>query len=742
MTENNINTGNQAVAAEQSIQGKGRTFAVTLQRRKLSILIVTVVFIAAAVLYISRAVPTYTSTARLYVEQIGPRIITEYEGIMTQSKNYLYTQGELIKSTPILAQVAQRSDIKKLETLKEKPTTIAEEIKNRIGLAEPIIEVGEIDNLVVYLKKIIDVKIGIKDDIIAVSCESSYREEAAQVVNAVVESYINYQASQKKSTVSEVLRILQKEKIERDKELAGNFEELLNFTRKYGVVSFERSNENAVFQRLKTLSVSLAEAQLSAINAKAEFEAVQKLAEDPLKIKQYAMTQLNTNQGLFEGDSEKRLRVELDESKTELESALLQCSDDHPTVKALKSKIADIERQLAEQLNNQAKAYIEVLDIKHQTAKQKEDELMASYKQEEKAAQDLNVKATEYAVIESKLEQSKRFCEILDERIKELNVSEDTGALNVSILEVARPAELATSPKRASIVAISLILGILFGIGFAVIRELMDWRLRGTDEISTILAMPVLGIVPSMGGKGKKAITGYGQKVHLEPKSSAAEAYRTIRTAVFFSVPKGQARTILVTSPAPNDGKTIMVSNIAIAMAQAGQKTLVVDADFRKPMQHNVFGFTNETEKGLSSVLAGQISLDEAIKHCPTEGLDLLTSGPDVPNPSELLNSEAFANLLKELTHRYDRIVIDSPPIMPVADSQILAAICDATILVLRAEKSTKKAAQQAKEALVGVGAHVLGAVVNDVSPRHSRYGYYSHYGYYGYGYGYGKKNK
>ncbi|MCX5633551.1 MAG: polysaccharide biosynthesis tyrosine autokinase [Phycisphaerae bacterium] len=742
MTENNINTGNQAVAAEQLTQGKGRTFAVTLQRRKLSILIVTVVFIAAAILYISRAVPTYTSTARLYVEQTGPRIITEYEGIMTQSKNYLYTQGELVRSTPILAQVVQRSDIKKLETLKKKPTTIAEEIKNRIGLAEPIIEVGEIDNLVVYLKKIIDVKIGIKDDIIAVSCESNYREEAAQIVNAIVESYVNYQTSQKKSTVSEVLRILQKEKIERDKELAGNFEELLNFTRQYGVVSFERSNENAVFQRLKTLSVSLAEAQLSAINAKAEFEAVQKLAEDPLKIKQYAMTQLNTNQGLFEGDSEKRLRIELDGSKTELESALLQCSDDHPTVKALKSKIADIERQLALQLNNQAKAYIEVLDIKYQTAKQREDELMASYKQEEKAAQDLNVKATEYAVIESKLERSKRFCEILDERIKELNVSEDTGALNVNILEAARPAELATSPKRAKIVAVSLILGILFGIGFAVIRELMDWRLRSTDEISAILAVPVLGIVPSMGGKGKKAVTDHGQKVHLEPKSSVAEAYRTIRTAVFFSVPKGQARTILVTSPAPNDGKTTMVSNLAIAMAQAGQKTLVVDADFRKPMQHNVFAFTNETEKGLSSVLAGQISLDEAIRHCPTEGLDLLTSGPDVPNPSELLNSEAFANLLKELTHRYDRIVIDSPPITPVADSQILAAICDATILVLRAEKSTKKAAQQAKEALVGVGAHVLGAIVNDVSPRHSRYGYYSHYGYYGYGYGYGKKNK
>lgn len=743
MTENNIITEKEKIASgEQAEQNKGRTFAMTLRRRKWSILIVAVAFTAAAIVYISRAVPTYTSTARLYVEQTGPKIITEYEGVMTQSKNYLYTQGELIKSTPIIAEVVQRSDIKKLETLKEKPKSLLEKTADRIGLAEPAIEMGEIDNLVVYLREILDVKIGIKDDIIAVSCESPYRLEAAQIVNAVVEAYVNYQTSQTKSTVSEVLKILQKEKIERDKELATNFEELLDFTRKYGVVSFEKNGGGVLFERLKNLGNSLTEAQLGAIKAKAEFEAVQKFASEPLKIKQYALAQPETGEGLFESETEKQQRNELTELKSELDSAALECSDDHPTMKALRSKIADIEKQLAEQLDSHAKAYLEVLNIRYQTAKQKEDELLAAYEKEQEAAQSLNVKATEYTVIESKLEQSKRFCEILDERIKELNVSEDVGALNISILEAARPAEFATSPKKARIMAVSLILGILFGTGLAVIRERMDWRLRSTEEISAILAVPVLGVIPSMGGKGKKAATNHGQKVHLEPKSSIAEAYRTIRTAVFFGVPKGQARSILVTSPAPDDGKTTMVSNLAIAMAQAGQKTLIVDADFRKPMQHNVFSFANDTEKGLSSVLAGQVSLDEAIRHCPTEGLDLLTSGPDVPNPSELLNSEAFANLLKELTHRYDRIVVDSPPVTPVADSQILAAICDATILVLRAEKSTKKASQQARDALVGVGAHVLGAVVNDVSPRHSRYGYYSHYGYYGYGYGYGKKTK
>jgi capsular exopolysaccharide synthesis family protein len=743
MSENIINTENEMKGpVEQPTGGKQINFAMILHRRRWSIIIVTVLFIAAAILYLIKAESIYTSTSRLYVEQTGPKLIAEYEGVMTQSKNYLYTQSEVIKSTPIISEVVQKADIKNMKTLEAKPLNIIEKFKNLIGLGEPTFDMGEIDNLEIYLKKIIKVQVGIKDDIIAVNCSSPYRQEAAKIVNAIVETYVNYQMNQKKSTVSEVLKILQKEKVTRDKELADNFEQLLDFTRKYGVVSMEKSGGNEVFQRLKTLGESLTNAQLETIKAKADLEAIKKL-DSPQKIRQYAMAQPNISPNLFTENKETELRNELKDLEIQLQNALTQCATDHPTVKALKSRIETVQSKLDSQIEEFAKNYVEFLQIEYDTAKQREAELLTSYEQYKNDAQGLNVKATEYTILETKLEQSKRFCEILDDRIKELNVSEEAGALNISILEAARPAEQPTSPKKAATLAVSLILGLICGTGFASARDRLDWRLRSTEEISTILAAPVLGVVPSMPpAKDKKNVTVNGQKVQLEPKSSIAEAYRTIRTAVFFGVPKGQARTILVTSPSPNDGKTTMVSNLAIAMAQAGQKTLIVDADFRKPMQHNIFGFANEAEKGLSSILSGQITLDNAIRNCPTDGLFLLTSGPEIPNPSELLNSEAFSNLLKELTHRYDRIIIDSPPITSVADSQILAALCDITILVIRAEKTTRKTAEQARDALAGIGARVLGAVVNDVSPRHSRYGYYSHYGYYGNGYGYGKKKE
>jgi capsular exopolysaccharide synthesis family protein len=226
-----------------------------------------------------------------------------------------------------------------------------------------------------------------------------------------------------------------------------------------------------------------------------------------------------------------------------------------------------------------------------------------------------------------------------------------------------------------------------------------------------------------------------GQVVRLKPRSIVAEAYRTIRTSIFFGVSKGGARTILVTSPAPGDGKTTLASNLAIAMAQAGQRTLIIDADLRKPKQHKIFNLSSEP--GLANVLAGTTRLDEAIQPGPVKGLDILSCGPQVPNPSEILNSDIFAKTLEGMVKCFDRVIIDSPPVVPVADSQIIAARCDIILLVIRAEKSTRRIIQRARDNIVGVGGHLLGAIVNNVEHKRGHYGYYGRYQS-GYGYGYG----
>src|SRR5205814_241751 len=164
-----------------------------------------------------------------------------------------------------------------------------------------------------------------------------------------------------------------------------------------------------------------------------------------------------------------------------------------------------------------------------------------------------------------------------------------------------------------------------------------------------------------------------------------------------------------------------------IALAQAGHRTLLLDADFRKPSQHKVFEI--DPKVGLSSVIAGQVKLREAVRQTETAGLYVLPCGPVPPNPSEILNGKRFAQVMEVLCNAFDRIVLDSPPVMPVTDARILAASADLTILVLRADKSTEKMSRLARDGLLSVGANILGVVVNDMSKRKRE-------GYYGYGYG------
>jgi len=788
-------------------------------RHRWTILGTTILFLVIAFLYLLKATPIYTSASRIYVEQSGPKIISELEGVMTRSGNYLYTEGELLKSNPIVADVVDDAEIQQLKTF------------------------ANVDNLAAYVKRNLNVSIGRRDDIITVSFNSPYPAEAAQIVNAVTASYVNYHSARKRSTASEVLKILQKEKLKRDEELLGKFAEMLEFTRENEVVSFDNKGGNVVFERLTKLSDALTEAQLAALNAKADFEAVKSMANEPAKIRQFATASASTGIRVFVSDNETQLRSEQRQVEMELEDARYHCTEEHPSIQAIHTKINRIKQELESQTKEFADAYIEVMRLRWVTTKQREDELQVSFDDQYRAARDLGVKAAEYSVLQSELNRAERTCEILDNRIKELNVTEDVGALNISVLEVARPAQNPSEPQKGRIMAISLALGLTVGGCLAVFQNSLDSRLRSADEISLVLGIPILGIIPAMsngkdivssghkirsllkcivtGGHQRKRTTissgtihskslsaqddgkameennsimeharkvrseiqsirwaqrtgkkthgsvwtttscdkarsktktafidlpivakgkissekpdvvRRGQKAYLEPKSVVAEAYRTVRTAVFFGVHYKKAKTILITSPAPGDGKSTVSSNLAITMAQAGQKTLLLDADFRKPMQHNIFQIDSRKE-GLSNLLAGAINLKDAIQPGPIENLDILCCGIDIPNPSEVLNSNSFAEVLEDISEQYDRVVIDSPPVGLVADSQILSALCKVTLLVLRAEKSTRRHSQQARDSVLSVGGHILGVIVNDVSRKHGRYGYYSGYGRYG----------
>lgn len=216
-----------------------------------------------------------------------------------------------------------------------------------------------------------------------------------------------------------------------------------------------------------------------------------------------------------------------------------------------------------------------------------------------------------------------------------------------------------------------------------------------------------------------------------DAKSPVSEAYRTIRTNLQFSQISGkQMKTILLTSATPNEGKSTTISNLGVVLAQSGKKVVLLDCDFRNPTQHKLFGVPN---KGLSNCIANGDDVMEILQESGIPGLSLLTSGPVAPNPSELLASDAFVNVLDRLKECFDYILVDTPPIMPVTDAAVVASRVDGVILLISSGSISPKIAVEAKTRLEQAGAHILGVVLNKVDVGAGHYGYgYGYYYYYG----------
>ena len=448
---------------------------------------------------------------------------------------------------------------------------------------------------------------------------------------------------------------------------------------------------------------------------------------DPAKLKRYADSE--RAKGIYISNSEEwsKLETELEQLQMQLGDLSWQPADNTQAMNALQMKVKQIENKLAFLYKTFAETQLSIAEQQYDSAKQKQEQIAGYFEAQRREALQYNKQLADYTILKSDFEQTKKLCDILDDRIKEINITEDSGSLNISVLETARPADKPSKPPKARYMAISLLLGLVLAGGLALVRDRMDQRLRSMEEINATTGLPALGVIPSMSRRDGPAVR--GKKAYLDSRSVWAETYRTMRTAVLFCTTKAKSKTILVTSPEAADGKSTVVSNLAIAMAQAGQKTLILEADFRKPMQSKIFG-VNHSDKGLAGVLGGANQLDEVIKTTCVPDLDLLTCGQDVTNPSEMLYSDNFAKAMKLLTKQYDRIIVDSPPVLPVTDAQVLASICQITILVLRADKSTRKASRQACDALLRVGAQITGVVVNDV-PKNGRFGYYGVDGYY-----------
>ena len=333
----------------------------------------------------------------------------------------------------------------------------------------------------------------------------------------------------------------------------------------------------------------------------------------------------------------------------------------------------------------------------------------------------------DYLLLKREAEANRNIYEVLLARLKETTVTENLPQSNIFVLDKALIPDFPVKPRKGTNILLSILLGVISGVSLAFFFEYLDNTVKGPEDIERYLRVPFLGAVPAA-----KKLTPE-KPVELmtahSPQSPQAESYRTIRTSLLLAMAERQPKLILITSPAPVEGKTTTASNLAIAMAQSGNSVLLMDGDLRKPSLHRLFGQDNA--KGLSSVLVGQGTLEANIHQTFIPLLSLLATGPLPPNPSELLGSKRMKELMSVAVERFDRVVIDSAPTMPVADSILLATMCDGVVMVIKESETKREMALTACKRLTDSGSKILGAVLNNVDMRQKGYYFYPYYRYY-----------
>ncbi|ARU62600.1 hypothetical protein CBW65_17715 [Tumebacillus avium] len=296
---------------------------------------------------------------------------------------------------------------------------------------------------------------------------------------------------------------------------------------------------------------------------------------------------------------------------------------------------------------------------------------------------------------------------------------------NISILDTAKltsDVQQPVRPKPFLNMAAALVLGAMAGAGLAFLLEFLNNTVKTEGEIEQLLQLPALGAITAYDNKGR---AGHRLAVRQDPRSAEAEAFRTLRTNIQYDEAGQHVKVLMVTSTAAGEGKTTVIANLAVTMAQAGKKVLLIDGDLRKPTLHHVFHLGGQ--KGLTEVLCEETPLEDVIVPSAA-GPDVITAGAIPSNPSELLGSPKLRAALADVRTRYDLVLIDSPPLLPVTDGQVLSTLCDGVLLVVRSGAVTRDHLQQAKALLDRVGAQVIGAVLNGKKRKgkEQTYSYYA----------------
>ncbi len=663
---------------------------VILERRWLVVTAFLSVVILSA-FYLFRATPIYQASARLQINRESENVlnIKDVFSVDAREQDYLQTQYKNLQSRTLIESV-----IAKLK-LREDPRYARS--------LDPVRAVSrDITIAPLRLSRLVEINV-----------EHSDPAKAALIANTLASDFIDMNLEQKLKASVDAVAWLKKE-VEDQKSKVQITEELLqNYKMQYHEVSLEES-ENITRQGLVQ-----AQTELSRTRGEAA-QAVRAISEIQNKLK--AGSPLETIPEVANNLTVQSLKKEIAIQEANLQALLKRYREKHPSVIQATAQLANLK----ESLEHETQVVFEALRNAADVASAREQSLQSVVEEEQKKQMNLNKLKIQYDVLKRDADNNKLIYTNVLTRWKETELSSRIMSNNMRMVD---PAFVPLKPTKPRVV-LTLFLGVFGGIGAALALAFfvnyLDDSIKGQDDVETYLRLPFLGYVPNI---KNNSVIERDQQAHLNPQSNAAEGFRTIRATVALTHKLEKYKVLAMTSTIPSEGKSLVASNFAIVTAQTGVKTLLVDADLRRPSSHKAFQLHSPV--GLSSYLAGKSNtLDELIHTTEVPNLDVICCGAIPATPSELIGSERMVEFLKEARARYDRIVLDCPPISAVSDPLMVSAIADGVIFVTKFNKIRREHARKSVQRIQNAGIKILGAVLNDIDFEGKDSYYYSYYYY------------
>ena len=700
-----------------------RDYLDVIMRRKWLILAVLTLAFLSTLIFTLASTKIYKALAVIEVNQETPQV-TKFEEVLAskvQTREFYETQVELISSRAMIYRVIDKLDLMNhpvvIETIFGNGRfKVGRWIKDIFKSFMPNIEKGENGSavsedfvrrqkVVKYISEHLSATASRKSMLIDVAFRSPDRQLSLVLVNTLVEDFINWKMEQKLEA-SGIARDFLMLQIDRAKISLEKAEEQMNhFAKQAGIVSLD-ARLNSIYRHLEELNSAFATAEADMIAKKATYQQALKDGHANLP-------------RVLESDLIANLKDKYAELSSSYEDLKTTFHDDYPKTKTLKARLDSIAALIKAEENG----IFMTIKSEYESAQEVVSAMEKRIELQKKLVLDLNDRATQYSIMAREVDTNKVIYQSLLQRVKEIESMAGVSSSNIQIVNRADLPFLAVKPNIKLNLLLSIVIGLLGGIGCAFLAEYFADAVTNPHEISDRFLIPLLGTIPL----SKPDEHGLENSFLRHPWAPFSEAIRSSRAAVQLSGTGTHSKCVLITSTLPSEGKTTLAVNLALSFAAAGEKTVLIDADLRKPRLHDVFDLKHRVNgNGLSSFLAGVTNKLKTFNKYH-KNLRVILSGPVPPNPAELLASKRFMFLLEELLSRNDRIILDGPPHIGFADTLILSRSVGGIVLVSSIGETSREAIGQFKKSITNVNGTILGCIANKVDYS-SKYGYGGYY--------------